>query len=211
MSENKGILRLQAVHAVWHSNWSCNVDSKLATRRATSLGTLAQRPSFSCRRLGAHPGTMQKDADRSGQPPAAMAIPGAREEADVEERWRAALVSAGSEAASLAASIQDAGFFGSSMRRRNSSDYGYGSLSHGHGAWLSSSPHPRALATSRPSVHRSPSFPVRCCFRCCSHHMRQCSLLWGLEALSLLASFAAVPSAACCSLPARRSASTRRR
>jgi SulP family sulfate permease len=94
-------------------------------------------------------------------PSRGVAIPGARDEGgDGGERWRVALHSANSDAgASLSASVQD-GFFSGSLRRQ-STEPGYshstfGSL--GHGAWLSSSPHPNMRAfPQRPPLHRSPS------------------------------------------------------
>lgn len=66
------------------------------------------------------------------------------------------------DAASLSASVQE-GLFSSSLRQRHSSDHGYGSLGHGHGAWLSSSPHPslRGAYATRPPLYRSPSMQVR--------------------------------------------------
>lgn len=93
------------------------------------------------------------------QPPAAVPIPGARASVD-EERWRVTLLSAGSETASLGTSVQD-GIFATSLRRRQSTEHGgtFGSL--GHGAWLSSSPHPNLRAfPHRPPLHRSPSLQV---------------------------------------------------
>lgn len=93
-----------------------------------------------------------------------MAIPGARDDGGGNERWRVALQSAGSDAgASLSASVQD-GFFSSSLRRQGT-DQGqshstFGSL--GHGAWLSSSPHPNMRAfPHRPPLHRTPSLQAR--------------------------------------------------
>lgn len=104
-------------------------------------------------------------------PSRGMAIPGARDESGGNERWRVALQSAGSDGASLSASVQD-GFFSNSARRQ-STDQGYshstfGSLK-GHGAWLSSSPHPNVRAfPHRPPLHRTPSLQasVLCCDEC---------------------------------------------
>lgn len=102
----------------------------------------------------------------SPQPSRGVAIPGARPDGGAgNERWRVALQSGGSDAgASLSASVQE-GFFGSSLRQQ-STDQGYshstfGSLK-GHGAWLSSSPHPNMRAfPHRPPLHRTPSLQAR--------------------------------------------------
>ena len=84
-----------------------------------------------------------------------MPIPGARPVpagggASADE-WAVTMsgMSGGGDTASLdAASLQE-GLFSTSMSlRRNTSDHGYGSLGHGHGAWLSSSPHPAAWRAS---------------------------------------------------------------
>lgn len=104
------------------------------------------------------------DRQGGGQSPAAgarpMGIPGAR---PVDERWvAAALAHESDHAGSLSASVQE-GLFGSSLRaggHRTSTD-GYGSLGHGHGAWLSSSPHPSLRGFGqRPPLYRSPSLQV---------------------------------------------------
>ena len=103
-----------------------------------------------------------------------MPIPGARPVqagggASADE-WAVTMsgMSGGGDTASLdAASLQE-GLFSTSMSlRRNTSDHGYGSLGHGHGAWLSSSPHPTHLRQQHrppPPLFRSPSLhhQVRC-------------------------------------------------
>lgn len=101
------------------------------------------------------------DGQGSGQPVGArpMGIPGAR---PVDEGWvAAALAHDSAENGSLSASVQE-GLFSSSLRagHRASTD-GYGSLGHGHGAWLSSSPHPSVRGfPQRPPLYRSPSMQV---------------------------------------------------
>lgn len=101
------------------------------------------------------------DGQAAGQAAGAspMGIPGARA---VDDGWAtAALAHGSSENGNLSASVQD-GLFGSSLRSGPRTSFeGYGSLGHGHGAWLSSSPHPNARGFShRPPLYRSPSMQV---------------------------------------------------
>ena len=88
---------------------------------------------------------MQPDGSQGGRRPGAMPIPGARASLD-DPRWQVLVTSASltdTASVDLDASLQD-GIFGTSLRR-HATDHGYGSLGHGHGAWLSSSPHPTSL------------------------------------------------------------------
>lgn len=110
---------------------------------------------------------MQPDGGRGGggRPPAAAptAIPGARAAAE-DPRWAVLVTSASmgdTTSVDLGESLQE-GLFATSMRR-GATDHGYGSLGHGHGAWLSSSPHPSAtrgggMAAGAPH-HRAPTSP----------------------------------------------------
>ena len=114
---------------------------------------------------------MQPDrgAGPTGRPPAAMPIPGARPVAAgggaSADEWAVGIsgTSGGgdTEASVDGASLQE-GLFSTSMSlRRNTSDHGYGSLGHGHGAWLSSSPHPTTLRHSTGTANRVSRIDVR--------------------------------------------------
>lgn len=96
-----------------------------------------------------------------GRTAAPQPIPGARPLAVGEGAAWAVLVSGGAsqaDTASVTASMAE-GLFSSSLRR-HSEGYGSSLGGHGHGAWLSSSPHPTALRggmQARPPLYRSPS------------------------------------------------------
>ncbi|KAL4859503.1 putative vacuolar membrane protein [Chlorella vulgaris] len=114
-------------------------------------------------------GGRSSDHRGGGQRPAAMPIPGARRASMGDDpRWQAMLTEvslADSASMDLDASLQD-GIFTTSVRRA-ATDHGYGSLGYGHGAWLSSSPHPASMrggglghaaaGTGNRSFHRTTS------------------------------------------------------
>ena len=115
-----------------------------------------------------------------GRPHAAMPIPGARQ-GSVPEDWAVTVGTALTDTASYggghSTSLQE-GLFGSSLRARAHSD-GYGSFGHGHGAWLSSSPHPAARHPAhRGGVFRSPSLQRQVGGRFCVTTLMLSAVCW---------------------------------